>query len=199
VARLCADPAVAVVHTLSRRAPLDAHAKLRPLVVDFAALPALPAVDEVYLGLGTTIKLAGSQAAFRAVDFDANLAVAQAALAAGARRMGLVSALGADAQSSVFYSRVKGELEDALAALPLAALVIARSSMLRGDRAALGQPVRPGEIWADRVDKLLRPLIPKRWRAIAAADVAAALVQAVPQAHGRQVLTSDAMQGAAQR
>ena len=199
VARLCADPAVAVVHTLLRRALLDAHAKLRPLVVDFAALPALPAVDEVYLGLGTTIKLAGSQAAFRAVDFDANLAVAQAALAAGARRVGLVSALGADAQSSVFYSRVKGELEEALAALPLEALVVARPSMLRGDRAAVGQPVRPGEIWGDRVDTLLRPLIPKRWRAIAAADVATALVQTVPQARGRQVLTSGAMQGAAQR
>jgi uncharacterized protein YbjT (DUF2867 family) len=110
-----------------------------------------------------------------------------------------VSALGADAQSSVFYSRVKGELEDALAALPLAALVIARPSMLRGDRAALGQPVRPGEVWGDKLDTLLRPLIPRRWRAIAAADVAAALVQAVPQARGRQVLTSAAMQGAAQR
>src|SRR5581483_6669242 len=79
------------------------------------ALPPLPPVDEVYLALGTTIKVAGSQAAFRAVDYDANLAVARAALAAGARRCGLVSAMGADAKSKVFYNRVKGELEEALA------------------------------------------------------------------------------------
>jgi hypothetical protein len=55
-------------------------------VVDFTAVPLLPPLDEVYLALGTTIKVAGSQAAFRAVDFDANLSVAHAALAAGARR-----------------------------------------------------------------------------------------------------------------
>jgi len=60
----------------------------------------------------------GSQAAFRAVDFDANLAVARAALVAGARRCGLVSAMGADVKSRVFYNRVKGELEEALAQLP---------------------------------------------------------------------------------
>ena len=113
VARLCADPSVAQVHALVRRALPLTHAKLRTHGVDFAALPALPAIDEVYLALGTTIKVAGSQAAFRAVDFDANLAVAQAARAAGARRCGLVSALGASARSAVFYSRVKGELEDA--------------------------------------------------------------------------------------
>ncbi|MFV0680270.1 NAD(P)H-binding protein [Ottowia sp.] len=199
VARLCADQTVAVVHTLSRRAPLDAHPKLRPQLVDFAALPALPAVDEVYLALGTTIKVAGSQAAFRAVDFDANLAVARAALAAGAQRIGLVSALGADARSTVFYSRVKGELEDALAALPLQALVIARPSMLRGNRTALGQPVRSGEALWGRLDAALRPLIPRGLRAVDAADVAAALACTLPSAQGLQVLTSAAMQGAAMK
>lgn len=198
VRRLCADPTVGAVHALVRRPWGESHPKLQPLVVDFAALPPLPPVSELYLALGTTIKIAGSQAAFRAVDHDANLAVAQAALAAGARRVGLVSALGADARSRVFYSRVKGELEDALAALPFDGLVIARPSMLRGDRDALGQPVRPGEVWAARLDGLLRPLIPERLRAIAADDVAAALVRVVPSAQGRQVLDSDVMQGAGQ-
>lgn len=197
VERLCADPGVAVVHALVRRPLPLGRPKLKALQVDFAALPQLPSVDEVYLALGTTIKVAGSQAAFRAVDVDANLAVARAALAAGARRAGLVSALGADTRSAVFYSRVKGELEDALTALPFDGLVIARPSMLRGDRDTLGQPVRPGELWGQRMEALLRPIIPKRLRTIAADDVAAALVRLVPRAHGRQVLASDAMQGAA--
>ena len=197
VAGLCADPAVAEVHALVRR-PLDIrHPKLHLHVVDFNALPAPPPLDEVYLALGTTIRIAGSEAAFRAVDFDANLAVAQAARAAGARRAGLVSAMGANPRSAVFYSRVKGELEEALRALPWEGVAVARPSMLRGDREALGQPERRGErIWA-RLDALLRPLIPRNLRAIDAADVAAALTREVPRARGFHTLSSGAMQGAA--
>jgi uncharacterized protein YbjT (DUF2867 family) len=90
---LLADASVASVHSLGRREPGVSHPKLTTYVVDFEALPPLPPVDEVYLALGTTIKAAGSQAAFRAVDFDANLSAARAALAAGARRCGLVSAM----------------------------------------------------------------------------------------------------------
>jgi len=106
LAGLRADDSVGAVHTLGRKAPPRKHAKLTPHVVDFAKLPALPQVDETYLALGTTIKVAGSQAAFRAVDFDANLAVARAAQAAGCRRIGLVSAMGSSARSTVFYSSV---------------------------------------------------------------------------------------------
>src|SRR3954462_10861691 len=134
---LLADPSVAAVHVLARRALSVSDPKIKSHVVDFTALPALPeginAVDEVYLALGTTIKVAGSQAAFRAVDFDANLAVAKAALAAGARRLGLVSAMGASTRSSIFYSRVKGELEEALAKMGYEGVVVARPSMLAGD------------------------------------------------------------------
>jgi uncharacterized protein YbjT (DUF2867 family) len=142
---LLADGSVAAVHALGRREPGVAHPTLTPHVVDFAALPPLPPLDKVYLALGTTIKAAGSRAAFRAVDFDANLAVARAALAAGARRAGLVSAMGANAKSRVFYNRVKGEIEEALARLPFDGLVTARPSLLTGDREALGQPGRPAE------------------------------------------------------
>ena len=198
VQQLCADPAVTTVHALARR-PLDvAHPKLVMHVVDFTALPALPALDAVFLALGTTIQIVGSQARFRAVDFDANLAAARMAQAAGARRAALVSAMGANARSRVFYSRVKGELEEALAALGLDALVIARPSMLRGDRAQLGQPVRAGELRWARLDAWLRPLIPANYRAIDAADVAAALRRQLPTAQGRVVLPSGAMQGASQ-
>lgn len=217
LAGLLADPQVAVVHTLARRDFAASHPKLTQHRVDFAALSAtpdfaalsvtsdfaasraVPTVDEVYLALGTTIKVAGSQAAFRAVDFDANLAVARAARAAGARRLGLVSAMGADPRSPVFYNRVKGELEAALAALGYDGLVIARPSFLAGDRAALGQPVRGGETLALRVSTWLRPLIPANYRSIQARDVAAALLRAVPAAQGRAVLLSASMQGSAQR
>lgn len=190
---LLADDSVGAVHALGRRKLGVAHPKLTSHVVDFNALPALPRLDEVYLALGTTIKVAGSQAAFRAVDFDANLAVARAALAAGARQAGLVSSMGADAASRVFYSRVKGELEQALAQLPFYGLVVARPSLLTGDRGALGQPERPMEKWSMVVSRVLGPLIPANYRPIAGADVARALLRLVPSAQGRLVLLSGSM------
>jgi uncharacterized protein YbjT (DUF2867 family) len=137
--------------------------------------------------------VAGSQEAFRAVDFDANLAVARAALAAGARRAGLVSAMGASAKSAIFYSRVKGELEDALAALAFEGLVIARPSMLAGDRGSLGQPERRGEKIALAVSRLLGPLFPANYRSVPARAVARSLLTRVPAARGREVVLSGAM------
>jgi len=193
---LLADASVASVCSLGRRKPALAHDKLTALVVDFANLPPLPDADEVYLALGTTIKAAGSQSAFRAVDFEANLAVAKAALAAGARRVGLVSAMGADAGSNVFYSRVKGELEDALGKLPFEGLIVARPSLLVGDRGRLGQSVRPGERFGFWLGNVLRPLIPGKYLPIEATKVAAALLATVPVASGKRVLLSGAMQHA---
>lgn len=193
---LLADDTVGAVHVLARRPLALSHPKLAAQVVDFARLPALPDVHEAYLALGTTIQVAGSQQAFRAVDFDANLAVAVAAQVAGAKRAGLVSAMGADARSSIFYNRVKGELEDALAGLGYQGLVIARPSMLAGDRAALGQPLRRGEGIALAVSRALKPLIPANYRSIDVRDVAATLLREVPRASGHKVLLSGAMQGA---
>jgi uncharacterized protein YbjT (DUF2867 family) len=191
---LVADASVAAIHVLGRRALDAGHAKVTGHVVDFNSLPALPRVDEVFLALGTTIKVAGSHEAFRAVDFDANLAVAKAALAAGAKRAGLVSAMGASANSGVFYSRVKGELEDALGALPFEGLVIARPSLLAGNRQALGQPVRRGEGIAIVLSRILGPLFPKNYRSVPAAAVAKALLTRVPAARGREIVLSGAMQ-----
>lgn len=187
------DPTVEVVHALGRRPAGFEHPKLLSHVVDFAALPPLPPVDEVFLALGTTIKVAGSRKAFRAVDVEANLAVARAALAAGARRMGLVSAMGADSRSRVFYSRCKGELEEALKGLRLEALVVARPSLLMGERAALGQPVRPGERIGQILSPFLSRLLPADLRPVRARDVAKALSLRVPQARGLEVLPSGAL------
>lgn len=187
---LLADRSVTTVHSLGRRAPTIRHPKLVAHVVDFAQLPPLPSADELYLALGTTIKVAGSQAAFRAVDYDANLAVATAALAAGVKKVGLVSAMGASPNSSVFYSRVKGELESMLANMPFKGLVIARPSMLVGDRGVLGQPIRKGEVWASTFGKTFGFLIPANYKPIDAAAVAKALLWAVPRAEGKKVLSS---------
>jgi uncharacterized protein YbjT (DUF2867 family) len=191
---LLADTSVQSVHVVGRRKPRVVHARLTCHIVDFATLSPLPPVDEVYLALGTTIKVAGSQAAFRAVDFDANLAVARAANAAGARRCGLVSAMGANAKSRVFYNRVKGELEEALAQLRFEGLVIARPSLLLGDRAALGQPERPLEKVSAVFSKMLGPLIPANYRPITAAHVAQTLLARTPSAEGRVIVLSGEMQ-----
>jgi len=190
---LLADRTVTAVHSLGRRKPVAPHPKLTAHVVDFAALPALPPADEVYLALGTTIKVAGSQAAFRAVDYDANLAVATAALAVGAKRVGLVSAMGADSNSKIFYSRVKGELENALAKMPFEGMVIARPSMLVGNREDLGQPIRQGEVLASALGKAMGFLIPANYKPINASAVAKALLSGVPSAKGRTVLLSGSM------
>jgi len=187
---LLADPTVAQVHALSRRPLRVRHPRLQVHIVDFSRLPALPQADEVYLALGTTIKVAGSQAAFRAVDLEANLAVAKAAFAAGASRAGLVSAVGANAKSSTFYSRVKGELEDALRSLGLTTLVIARPSLLLDSRDGLQQPPRIGEQIAIPIAKLLAPLLPGAYRPVHARAVAQSLVKTVPATEGMVILSS---------
>lgn len=190
---LLADGSVDKIYAVGRRRPEVAHTKLKPLLVDFHDLPRMPRVDEVYLALGTTIRVAGSKEAFRFVDLEAGLAVAKACVTAGAKRVALVSAVSASASSSVFYNRVKGELEDALRRLPLDALVIARPSFLLGNRAELQQPARLGEkigIWASL---LLRPLLPLAYRPVAAVAVARALTAMLPTGRGSVVLTSHEM------
>jgi len=191
---LLSDSRVAEIHVLCRRPLSVRHARVIEHQVDYSALPVLPAVDEVYLALGTTIRQAGSQTAFRLVDLDANLAVARSALSSAVCRIGLVSAMGADTHSRVFYNRVKGELEEALAALCPDALVIARPSLLLGDRVALGQPYRRGERLAQWLGSVLGGLVPAGYRPIPAENVATALLTRVPEARGRLVLSSADMQ-----
>jgi len=153
-------------------------------VVDYSrpdSFVALPAPQRVFIALGTTMAQAGSQAAFRAVDFDAVVAVARAARERGATHCGLVSALGASMHSAVFYNRVKGEAEGALIALGFERLVIARPSLLDGHREALDQPRRNGEAWTLRLVRPVAGLIPKPWRPIAPERVARALRLALDQ------------------
>jgi len=195
---LNASPSYARTHVLVRRAPAGAVADARSTfhVVDFAQLPQLPAADDCYIALGTTIKVAGSQAAFREVDFDFVVNTALAARAAGATRLAVVSALGADANAAVFYNRVKGEMQSAIGALGFESVVIAQPSLLLGDRAAIGQPVRNAEVWAARLLAPAMWLVPRTVRPIAAAKVAAALLAATLEAQpGVRLLSSSQMQG----
>lgn len=192
--QLLAAADVSQVYTLGRRPLTLEHPKLQQLVVDFNQLPPLPAVDELYLALGTTLKQAGSEAAFHAVDYGANLAVAKAALVAGAQRIALVSAAGADTDSRFFYNRTKGELERALRTLNPAGLLIARPSLLLGNRAALGQPHRPLEHWSQRLLGIMGPLLPAGWRPIAAEAVARSLTDLLPARQGVRILNSAELQ-----
>lgn len=112
------------------------NGKLENLVVDFDKPEqySLIKADDVYCAMGTTIGKAGSQAAFTRVDFEIPLQIAKQAIKNGASKFILVSSLGADAKSGVFYSRTKGELEQALIKLKYKTLLVFRPSILLGDR-----------------------------------------------------------------
>lgn len=195
LAVLLTDKRYSAVLAIGRRQLLEQHPRLVSITVDFMRLQALPAVDDVYIALGTTIKVAGSRQAFRALDLEAVVAVATAARAAGATRLAVVSAMGADTGSAIFYNRVKGEMEQALARIGFETLVIARPSMLDGNRAALAQPTRLGERLGITLMSALKPLIPRNYRAIKATDVARALVAGVTDGRpGKRIILSGDMQ-----
>jgi uncharacterized protein YbjT (DUF2867 family) len=196
IKRLLADKQTGTVHALMRREPrvFPESRRLLKHVVDFAQLPLLPVAHECYIALGTTIKDAGSESAFRAVDLDAVRVVAEAARSAGVLRLALVSALGANATSTVFYNRIKGQAEEAVAGLGFERVVIARPSLLMGDREALGQRTRPMERVVLSVLKPASGLLPAKWRPIHASVVARALVRSLrADGPGVQVLESAAL------
>lgn len=193
--RLLADDTVSEVHAVCRRSLGTQDPKLIEHLVDFSNLPPLAPVDELYLALGTTIRDAGSQAAFHAVDFEANLAVAKIACAAGARRIALVSAAGADPRAHSFYLRVKGELEAAITSLDTDAILIVRPSLLLGNRAALGQPKRRVESIAMSIFGRLDWLLPKVLRPVAAQSVADALTTRLPALQGLVIVASGEIHG----
>jgi len=196
---LIACPEYERVHALLRRPSkgLPSDPKLQLHFVDFAQQPPMPPVDDVFIALGTTIGVAGSKEAFRRVDFDAVLGTARACLARGAKRVVVVSALGANANSRIFYNRVKGQMEQALAKLGFESVVIVQPSLLMGDRAALGQLTRAGEEWSVRLLGPVMNWVPRGMRPIKAEAVARAMLDAALNAQpGVRVLRSGEMQPA---
>lgn len=167
------------VVVLGRRMLPREHPKLEQHVVDFDKLDSHTEcfrADDVFCCLGTTIKQAGSEEAFRQVDFGYVTKAARVAATQGTEQFGLVSALGAGARSRVFYNRVKGEAEDTVRALPFRSVHILRPSLLLGQRKELRLGERIAEAAARPIGPLMRgPL--RCLRPIPARAVAAALVR----------------------
>ncbi|RLQ90373.1 oxidoreductase [Planomicrobium sp. Y74] len=181
--------------TVFVRRPLSIeHPKLEQIKVDYYRLDDYKKhlqVDDVFCCLGTTIKKAGSQKAFRRVDYDYPVALAQLAKSAGAKNFLVVSAMGADSRSNIFYNRVKGQMEDSLKKMELPALHIFRPSLLLGDR----KEFRLGEKAASLISPVLSPLLRggmKKYKPIQAEQVAKAMCAAAQtESDGIQVYPSD--------
>lgn len=199
LARLLETPAYAEVHALVRRPLPDGvggagAARVVEHLVDFTTLgrnAAIPSCDDLYVCLGTTLKLAGSQEAFRRVDFDVVVGVARLARRRGATRCVVVSALGADPASRVFYNRVKGEAEAELARLDYASLTLLRPSLLDGGRIES----RLGERATLALTRPIARWIPARWRPVSADAVARCMLDAGLRGEpGLRVVESDRIQ-----
>jgi uncharacterized protein YbjT (DUF2867 family) len=175
VRQLAADGAWREVRALTRRdlpAGLSAPTVV-PIEVHYTRLeppPSWAAADHVFCALGTTMRQAGSEMAFRRVDLDHPVALARAAVARDARHFLLVTAVGASPTSRFFYNRVKGEVEAAITALGFRSVTIARPSVLLGDRGTFR--------WAEQLGKMAGRFAPARWRPVPAEGVARALIAA---------------------
>lgn len=127
-----------VVKVIVRRATGNTHPKLKELVVDFDHLVKdafdFMVCDDLYICLGTTISTAGSQTQFYRVDYKYVVLTAEMAHRQGAKQILLVSSVGADSSSKVFYSRVKGQVEEAILPMPFWSIHIFRPSLLLGNR-----------------------------------------------------------------
>jgi len=187
-----ADSRVTSIVALVRR-PLPGHPKLATHIVDFDRLDEHAAwwsADAVICTLGTTMRAAGSQAAFYRVDHDYALAVGRLAHAHGTPAYVLNSAAGANAASRFFYNRVKGELERDLAGLSFASLTLVRPGLIGGDR----EQFRLAEGVLAAALALAAPLLPRRWRINPAQHIARALLAAaVALQPGRHVVTAEAL------
>ena len=194
VQALCADEQFSTVHVMSRR-PLPGHypEKLHQHTFNFSALSEVnwPSTDVLFCCLGTTIRQAGSEAGFREVDFDYVLQAARCARAARTPALMVVSSMGAHPQSRILYSRVKGEMEQAVSALGFDRVGIFRPSLLRANRTEF----RPGELLALYLMKLGDYLVPKKYRSVPARSVALAMLQLAKQKQaGVHVVESDSIQ-----
>ncbi len=177
---LLADDRYEQVVALVRRPLAVYHPKLKQKTVDFNRLEHVVEflrADEVFCCLGTTIRIAGSKDEFRKVDFHFPLQLARLASSSNVRQFLMVTSLGADPNSSVFYNRVKGEVEREVAKLPFSAIHFFRPSLLLGNRPEF----RLGERIGARLMETVRFLMVGKWRryrAIRASVVARAMVNA---------------------
>lgn len=177
------------------RKPLDkTDARLKNVVVNFDSLENSASelkADDIFCCLGTTIKQAGSQAAFRKVDFEYPLHLARTTRSQGANQFLIITALGSDKASSIFYNRVKGEVEDAIGEVGFPGYHIFQPSMLLGDRT----DERAGESAGKWVMKVFDFLIPKKYKAIEGIRVTRGMLHVAKQnIPGRVVHSSGELQ-----
>ena len=174
---LLSSPRYELVHALGRRPPDRDHERLNKIETDFSDLAeaGLGHVDDVFCCLGTTLRQAGGREAFRAVDYDLPVRLAQVARDCTAAHFSLVSSLGADPSARSFYLRVKGETERAIAAVGIRSLAFLRPSLILGPR----REPRIGETVGKFVASAFHPIMVgplRRYRAVEARDVAHAMI-----------------------
>ena len=182
---LLADDTWDRVVSVGRREVDVRDPRLEQRLAELPDVGELPSVDDVFCALGTTIKKAGSQDAFRAIDHDAVVAVADAAKQAGATSFLHVTAMGASAGSRVFYNRVKGETERDVADVGITTTVAFRPSILDGDR----EESRFGEQAGLVVMRALGPVL-GRYRPTRAEDVALAMIRVAKEPAGSSVVSA---------
>ncbi len=176
VRRLLDDEAGPGVVAVVRRPLGIGSGRVKEVVADFGRLDglAVPRARTAFCALGTTIAKAGSEAAFRAVDVEAVAAFARLARRAGATRFLLVSALGADPRSKVFYNRTKGEAEEAVKSAGFDGVALFRPSLLVGERSESRPAERVAIVASGLVSwAMAGPL--SRWKPVPAEVVAAAM------------------------
>ncbi len=187
--QLLADARYGSVLALTRR-PFDVeHPKLKQAIINFDSPdPALIRGDELFCALGTTLRKAGSKEAQYRIDCTYPYEIGRIARENGVGKYLLVSSVGADATSSNFYLRTKGELEEKLAALEFPLFVSARPSILLGKRPEF----RLGENIGIVLAQAFAFLIPKKYRGISDKQVAKALIALANQnLEGTHFIESD--------
>lgn len=190
--RLVDSPFYANVKVFVRKSLTWKHPRLQEVQFDFDHPNGLLTQStDIFCCLGTTIKKAGSKAAFRQVDYQYPMDIAQLGLANGAQQFALVSSMGANPESSIFYNQVKGEVERDLTALNYPTLLIFRPSLLFGQRTEY----RLGERIASGIMRLFNPIIPSKYKGIEADKVAYAMQVTMQQGlTGGHVFESDELQ-----
>jgi len=183
------DSRISRITALTRH-PLAKHEKLENHIIDFKNLPneaSFWKVDATLCTLGTTMKVAGSKEAFKFVDHDLPLSIAEIVKDHGCESFILNSAMGANPNSKFFYNKVKGELETNLEKLNFRSLSLIRPGLIGGER----EEFRFGEESAKYFMNILSPLLPKAWQINPAEKIAMAMLEATIQNKpGLNIITS---------
>ncbi|NCU04073.1 MAG: NAD(P)H-binding protein [Chitinophagaceae bacterium] len=181
--QLLADDAFDRVRILVRSAIELQHPKLEICITDFSDYNSyrknLGKGDCIFCCIGTTIKkVKGDKALYRSIDFDIPVNAARFGKEAGFQQYLLVSAVGANSSSRLFYTRLKGEVEEVISTFNFSGFHIFRPSFLLGHR----KEQRTGERIAKTLSQWLHVLIPSNYKGIEARDVAAAMIRKAKQA-----------------